>query len=85
MQSVSGRVSCIASDPAMDWLFIGLESGVINVYDVDRGVNSPFSIGNVQNLSFPKLLFLQFFQHKFIQETLQDYCCVTKSVLSYSI
>lgn len=54
MQSVSGRVSCIASDPAMDWLFIGLESGVINVYDVDRGVNSPFYIGNVQKSVLPK-------------------------------
>lgn len=53
-QTVSGRIMCITSDPAMDWLFIGLDSGMINVYDVDRGVNSPYYIGNLQKSVLPK-------------------------------
>lgn len=54
MQSIPGRITCIATDPSMDWLFIGLDSGLINVYDVDRGINSPYSIGNLQKSFLPK-------------------------------
>lgn len=54
VQTIPGRVSAIASDPAMDWLFIGLETGMISVYDVDRGVLSPYNIGNLQKSFLPK-------------------------------
>lgn len=45
---IPGRVSSIASDPAMEWLFIGTEAGQISVYDVDRGVMSPYHIASLQ-------------------------------------
>lgn len=52
--SIPGRVTSIATDPAMDWLFLGTESGIIAVYDVDRGVNSTYSISNLQRSFLPK-------------------------------
>ncbi|KAF5103955.1 hypothetical protein DV451_001062 [Geotrichum candidum] len=49
------NVSAVASDPAMDWLFVGLENGQIVVYDIDRGIMSNFRIDNLQKSLMEKL------------------------------
>lgn len=54
VQSVSGKVLTIASDPVMDWLLLGLETGLLSVFDVDRGVISPYYVGNLQKAFLPK-------------------------------
>ncbi|KAG5359193.1 Lethal(2) giant larvae protein-like protein SRO77 [Yarrowia sp. C11] len=51
--NISGNISCIATDPTLDWVFIGLESGQIITYDADRGCMSPFRIGNLQKAVLP--------------------------------
>lgn len=53
--TVSGRVSTTLTDPSLDWLFLGLESGQVVVYDIDRGVMSPYRIGNLQKSILPKM------------------------------
>lgn len=50
-----GNVSAVTSDPAMDWLFIGLENGQVVVFDVDRGVMSNYRIENLQKSLLVKL------------------------------
>lgn len=57
IHTISGRITCIATDPAMDWLLLGMESGQISVYDVDRGCMSPFYVGNLQKSFLPKARF----------------------------
>lgn len=49
-----GRILAIECDPSLDWLFLGLENGQIIVYDIDRGILSPFRIGNLQKSIFPR-------------------------------
>lgn len=51
--NVAGNISCLATDPTLDWIFIGLESGQIVVFDADRGCMSPFRIGNLQKTILP--------------------------------
>lgn len=48
-------VSAVTSDPAMDWLLVGLENGQIVVYDIDRGIMSDFRIDNLQKSLMAKL------------------------------
>ncbi|ANB12255.1 Sro7p [Sugiyamaella lignohabitans] len=43
-----GIITAVESDPALDWLFLGMENGQIVVYDADRGVQAPYRIGNLQ-------------------------------------
>lgn len=50
-----GHVTAIESDPSLDWLFLGLENGQIVVFDIDRGVQAPFRIGNLQKSVLAKL------------------------------
>lgn len=49
-----GRITTVECDPSLDWLFIGLENGQVIVYDIDRGILSPFRIGNLQKSILPK-------------------------------
>lgn len=40
----TGYVSCVFVDPATDWAFIGLKSGEIIIYDLDRQREAPFKL-----------------------------------------
>ncbi|KAK9453181.1 lethal giant larvae like, C-terminal-domain-containing protein [Dipodascopsis uninucleata] len=50
----SSPITAIETDAALDWLFVGLESGLVIVFDVDRGIKAPFRISNLQKLAFPR-------------------------------
>ncbi|KAI0165095.1 lethal giant larvae like, C-terminal-domain-containing protein [Hypoxylon sp. FL1284] len=41
-----GAASCILTDPMLDWCFIGMQSGEIVAYDLDRERMSPFRLPN---------------------------------------
>ncbi|QLG71494.1 hypothetical protein HG535_0B05360 [Zygotorulaspora mrakii] len=47
-----GKIACVETDPSLDWLMIGLQSGIILFYDVDRNVISNFKIENLQKTRF---------------------------------
>ena len=47
-----GKVTCVETDPSLDWILIGLQSGTVIVYDVDRDQLSEFKIENLQKLNF---------------------------------
>ncbi|QLQ79066.1 hypothetical protein HG537_0B04140 [Torulaspora globosa] len=47
-----GKISCIESDPSLDWLLIGLQSGITLIYDVDRNQMSNIKIENLQKTRF---------------------------------
>lgn len=50
-----GKVACVESDPSLDWLLIGLQSGITLIYDVDRNQMSNVKIENLQKTRyFPK-------------------------------
>ncbi|XDT05774.1 Lethal giant larvae(Lgl) like, C-terminal [Nakaseomyces glabratus] len=46
------KVSCMETDPTLDWVVIGLESGGIMIYDVDRDQMSDIRIENLQKGKF---------------------------------
>lgn len=50
-----GTITAVESDPSLDWLFLGLSNGQVAVYDVDRGCQAPFRIGNLQKSVLSKL------------------------------
>lgn len=50
-----GKCCTVTSDPAMDWLFIGLDNGQVLVYDIDRGSMANFRIDNLQKSLLPRL------------------------------
>lgn len=52
--SPPGSITTVESDPAMDWLIIGLANGGILFYDVDRLNLTPFRIDNLQKKILPK-------------------------------
>lgn len=45
-------ITCIETDPSLDWMLIGLESGSILIYDVDRNQMSKLKIENFQKSVF---------------------------------
>ena len=45
-------ITCIETDPSLDWMLIGLESGSILIYDVDRNQMSKLRIENFQKSMF---------------------------------
>ena len=47
MHTVRGQVSCIESDLSLDWLFMGLTDGSIDVWDFDRECLAKYSIPNL--------------------------------------
>ncbi|ODQ64673.1 hypothetical protein NADFUDRAFT_52302 [Nadsonia fulvescens var. elongata DSM 6958] len=53
--TIPGNYAVIEADPSLDWLFIGMESGQVLVYDLDRGNMAPLRIDNLQKAKFPKL------------------------------
>ncbi|KAF8458256.1 putative snare-dependent exocytosis protein [Kalaharituber pfeilii] len=42
--SPPGGVNAVAAEPGLDWVFLGLQNGEVIVYDLDRGVLSPFQV-----------------------------------------
>lgn len=50
-----GKIACIETDPSLDWLLIGLQSGITLIYDIDRNQMSNIKIENLQRTRyFPK-------------------------------
>ncbi|KAK9464908.1 lethal giant larvae like, C-terminal-domain-containing protein [Lipomyces arxii] len=47
-------ITAVESDPSLDWLFLGLDNGLTIVYDIDRGLKSPYRIGNLQMKAIPR-------------------------------
>ena len=47
IHSVRGQVACIESDLSLDWFFIGLTDGTIDVWDLDRECIAKFTIPNL--------------------------------------
>ncbi|KAI8956564.1 lethal giant larvae like, C-terminal-domain-containing protein [Daldinia sp. FL1419] len=44
---VPGVVSCMVTDPSLDWCFLGTQTGEIHTYDLDRHRMAPFRIPNL--------------------------------------
>lgn len=50
-----GKITCIDTDPSLDWMLIGLQSGTVLIYDIDRDNVSEFNIENLQkSYYFPR-------------------------------
>ncbi|KAL1884171.1 hypothetical protein VTK73DRAFT_6840 [Phialemonium thermophilum] len=49
----SGTVACLLTDPMLDWAFLGMTSGDIIAYDLDRERLSPFRIPNLWRVKDP--------------------------------
>jgi syntaxin-binding protein 5 len=47
MHTVRGQVACIESDLSLDWLFLGLTDGSIDIWDLDRECIAQLSIPNL--------------------------------------
>ncbi|KTW31251.1 uncharacterized protein T551_01323 [Pneumocystis jirovecii RU7] len=45
--SIRGYVTCVETDPCIDWLYIGLKDGTVDVWDIDRECISPYKIANL--------------------------------------
>ncbi|KAG5518344.1 hypothetical protein PMAC_003141 [Pneumocystis sp. 'macacae'] len=45
--SIRGYVTCVETDPCIDWLYIGFKDGTIDVWDIDRECISPYKIPNL--------------------------------------
>ncbi|KAI3407099.2 SRO7 [Candida oxycetoniae] len=52
--SFPGTVTTFETDPALDWLVVGLANGSILFYDIDRMNMTPFRIDNLQKQVMPK-------------------------------
>ncbi|KAI1646925.1 lethal giant larvae like, C-terminal-domain-containing protein [Daldinia loculata] len=44
---VPGIVSCMITDPVLDWCFLGTQTGDVHTYDIDRQRMAPFRIPNL--------------------------------------
>ncbi|CAI4053483.1 hypothetical protein N7582_005733 [Saccharomyces uvarum] len=49
---VPGKIMSIDTDTSLDWMLIGLQSGSMIVYDIDRDQYSTFKLDNLQKTSF---------------------------------
>ncbi|EDK46461.1 conserved hypothetical protein [Lodderomyces elongisporus NRRL YB-4239] len=49
-----GTVTATESDPALDWLILGLANGSLLFFDIDRNNLTPFRIDNLQKRVLPK-------------------------------
>ncbi|TGJ71006.1 hypothetical protein EYR41_003011 [Orbilia oligospora] len=56
--SPPGAVSAICTDPASDFIFLGLQNGEIVVFDVDGDIAAPFKIPNLWREHSPKAVAL---------------------------
>ncbi|CCD25279.1 putative Rab GTPase-binding protein SRO77 NDAI_0E04620 [Naumovozyma dairenensis CBS 421] len=46
------RITCMEVDPSLDWIFFGLQSGTVMIYDIDRNQFSNMKIENLQKAKF---------------------------------
>ena len=46
------KITCIESDPSVDWILLGLQSGSVIIYDVDRNQFSDIKIENLQKSQY---------------------------------
>ncbi|KAI9680846.1 MAG: hypothetical protein M1817_004286 [Caeruleum heppii] len=49
-----GTVTALLTDPSLDWAFLGLQNGVVVIYDLDRLTLAPFKIPNLWINKNPK-------------------------------
>ncbi|SCU89336.1 LAME_0E03026g1_1 [Lachancea meyersii CBS 8951] len=49
-----GKISCIETDPSLEWMLIGLQSGSTVIYDIDKDCISPMRIENLQKTTLPQ-------------------------------
>ena len=47
MHTIRGKVTCVESDPSLDWLLLGLADGTVDIWDMDRDCMSPYRIPNL--------------------------------------
>jgi syntaxin-binding protein 5 len=47
LHTVRGQVACIESDLSLDWLFLGLTDGSVDIWDIDRECVAKFTIPNL--------------------------------------
>src|SRR6202048_1971802 len=47
LHTVRGQVACIESDLSLDWLFMGLTDGTVDIWDLDRECITKFQIPNL--------------------------------------
>lgn len=52
--NVTTKVTSLWTDISMDWLFLGLDTGHTNVFDIDRGRLTPYRIDDLQKLVNPQ-------------------------------
>ncbi|KAK6464889.1 lethal giant larvae like, C-terminal-domain-containing protein [Scheffersomyces coipomensis] len=53
--STHGAITAVETDPALDWLLLGLSNGGVMIYDVDRLNITPYRIDNLQKKILPKV------------------------------
>ncbi|BFZ59097.1 Lethal(2) giant larvae sro7 [Saitoella coloradoensis] len=58
--SARGLVTYIHTDPSLDWLFIGLSDGTIDVWDLDRERIAPFRVPNLYKERQDQWRFMQY-------------------------
>lgn len=51
--SAPGVITCVEADPSQDWVWIGLNSGVVVCFDVENGVFVKYRIENQQKRRMP--------------------------------
>ncbi|SCU83591.1 LAFA_0D04522g1_1 [Lachancea sp. 'fantastica'] len=49
-----GKISCIETDPSLEWMLIGLQSGTTVIYDIDKDCISPVRLENLQKTILPQ-------------------------------
>ncbi|CCE63156.1 hypothetical protein TPHA_0E00610 [Tetrapisispora phaffii CBS 4417] len=49
-----GKLISVETDPSLDWILMGLQSGTLLAYDVDRDQMCEFRVDNIQKLNFFK-------------------------------
>ncbi|GMM55212.1 putative Rab GTPase-binding protein [Maudiozyma humilis] len=49
---IPSHITCVETDPGIDWILLGLQNGSVMVYDVDRNSFSGVTIENLQKSQF---------------------------------
>ncbi|CAB4255914.1 putative Rab GTPase-binding protein SRO77 [Maudiozyma barnettii] len=49
---IPSHITCVETDPGIDWILLGLQNGAVMVYDVDRNSFSGVTIENLQKSEF---------------------------------
>lgn len=49
---IPSHITCVETDPGLDWILLGLQNGSLMIYDVDRNNFSSIAIENLQKSQF---------------------------------